>query len=161
MNPKNAYDAAQIHAALHQAETAAFSTFRDGAINSRFMIFACDEALRHFFLMTHRETDKVGEVSANANATACVLAIPEGGKLEDSCEATVAGKVTVSDDIDCPWVQEGLRRLAEKSPPVKALLDGGSLGPYRVLRLDSDSVVFRTYRDAVSNVPKTVLRFAP
>lgn len=148
---------APIAAAVATARFGAFSTLRDGAINSRFMVFAADDRLENFYLLTHEATEKVGEVKANSQATLCVLAQPPGTSLDESSELTVVGRTEVSADFGGPWVETGLRHLAKRAPEVQIMLDGRDLGPYRLIRLASDKLVYQTYGGAAARAPKTVV----
>ena len=123
----------RVHAALQQAKTAMFCTFHDGAINARCMLFACDDSLSHFFLLTHRATEKFEDLEADCRATLCVLSLPESGALEDSSETTVQGSTVVTADFSEPQVPDALWRLSKKQPQLEALLQAKTLGDYRMV----------------------------
>lgn len=126
------------------------------AINTRVMLFACDADLGRVYMLTHNATSKIAELRANPSATACVLSTAE--VLDNSSETIFQGTVRLKVEIDDPEVQGGLRALARKSGIVQALLDGGSLGEYVLLVLDTSEVIFRVYKDVLANADKTRIR---
>lgn len=152
-------DVERIYEKLHGAKVGALCTLHQGAINSRFMLYACDRTLRRFYMLTHHGTDKIEELTANSQATLCVLCLPPDGSLDESCEATVLGRAAITGQFG-GFVPEALKLLAEKSPQVSAMLDAEALGGYRVIRLDVAALVFRTYQEALVDKSKTILRFA-
>jgi general stress protein 26 len=151
------YKADYIDKVLQRTELASLNTFTDGGINSRFMHFACDESLKEFYFMTHKDSDKISEIRQNPEATVSIIS--QGEKLADYCETTAKGRISIFSDIHDEAVKKGMRYLAEKSAMVKALLDRDSMGELLFLRMDVRQVVFRVYRDIVNNVPKTILNF--
>jgi hypothetical protein len=153
------YDVGHIHALLLKTPAAAFSTLQGGRIRSRIMAFACDPALKHFYLMTFGGTEKLAQLEADSAATLTVLMLPAGADLEEASEATVIGEADRSADFNHDWVQEGLAVLAKKLPIFEQFLASGSMNGYWMIRLHTRELTFRTYRDVTSNIPKTILRF--
>ena len=153
-------DTSRVSVALKLAKTATFCTLRDSAVNARCMLFACDDSLRHFFLLTHRATEKLEELQADSRATLCILSLPASGVLEEAAETTVMGRAVVTASFTDEWVPDALRRLAQKQPQLEAMLEAQTLGDYRMVRVDAGRIVFRTYEDTLLDTPKTILQFA-
>ncbi|HEY3445988.1 MAG TPA: pyridoxamine 5'-phosphate oxidase family protein [Myxococcales bacterium] len=146
--------------ALKLAQTTTFCTFRNGSINARCMLFANEESLRRFFVLTHRATEKLEDLQADHRATLCILSLPASGELEQAAETIVQGTTVVTASYSDDWVPDALRRLARKQPQLAAMVQAETLGDYRLVRLDASRLVFRTYQETLLNVPKTILQFA-
>lgn len=153
------YDREYIYPLLKKVLIGSLSTHDNGAIRSRYLVFACDAGLRNFYLITHKLTEKIGQIEKNPNAALCVLST--GEKLDDYSEIIASGSIRILSDFNDPAVQEGFKYLSEKSAMLSMMQKGGSLGDYKMLKLECSEIVFRVYRDILKNAPKTVIRNMP
>lgn len=84
-----------------------------------------------------------------------------GEKLDDYSEIIASGSIRILSDFNDPAVQEGFKYVSEKSAMLSMMQKGGSLGDYKMLKLECSEIVFRVYRDILKNAPKTVIRNMP
>jgi hypothetical protein len=152
------YDESFIYPLLEKVLYCSCCTFSENGvdISTRFMVFACRENLREFYILTHGATRKVAEIRTNSRSTLSVISTAE--VLDDFSETSVIGDFRIYTDFQDSTVQEGLKRIAKKSGMVQMLLDSGSLGEYVLLGLKMKEVSFRVYKDILQNVPATTIK---
>ncbi len=139
---------------LREVPFATLSTLIDDSINVRSMLFANDPTLVDFYCLTDRHTDKVQELGVNPS---CALGVIYAGeRLDDYAEVAAMGQARVIDAAEA-LTHPGLGLLADKSPMVRALQQGGALGDYVLLHLQARRVVFRVYGELLQGVPKTII----
>jgi hypothetical protein len=151
------YDCAFIYPLVKKVLHGTFSTKHGNELNSRTMMFACQEDLRVFYLVTHEGTEKIKDLEKDPAAALCVLSTSD--KLDDYSDTAVVGTCTLLRDFHHPDVQAGFKLLAAKSTTMQLLYNSGNMGEYCMIKMQINKITFRVYRDIILNVPKTIWLF--
>lgn len=151
------YSPSAIFPFLQKTLSGSLCTMKSGGINARFMVFACDNELKNYYMLTHKLTEKISEIKTNPTGALSIISTSD--KLDDYAETTVSGKLSILTNFDDDDTQKGFKLLCSKSSMVQMMYDSGSMGDYVMIKLSAKEVVFRVYRDILKNVPKTTLRF--
>lgn len=151
------YNASFISAILKRSLYTGFSTFSEGKLNSRVMVFAADHDLKYFYCVTNKTTEKMAEIGKNPYCNMLVLSTSD--RLDGMSETQIHGTAQVFCKMTDKEVKTGLELLSEKSSMISTVKDSGSLGDFCILKIKTSEISFRIYKDILQNIPKTILTF--
>lgn len=157
--PEKNYTTALISDRLKETMYGAVATHDGDEIHGRHMVFACRDDLQRVYMLTHGATRKVQELRAEPRATLIVHNAADS--TEEVSQCSLVGQFRILAEFEDDAVQDGLQLLAQKTPIVRGMIAGGSLGEYVVLELMVSWLEFRVYEDILADVPPTIMRFTP